>query len=457
MLLKQWSMTSNLKLRAAYAGSAIAFLFCSSTLRGEVRSDTNTVTLDQFLSLKQQNDLLQQQVRRQQELIESLMHKVSAIEDANAKRDHNTSETLQTKPADETPPPGSPFHFGNVNLSGEGGAAFFHSQSLGQTPNAEFRIDEARVFLEAPIWKDVYLFSELDLAQREVTDLTLRAGELYLDFEDVSQLWGADRLLNLRVGRFNIPFGEEYQYRYAIDNPLISHSVMDLWGVDEGLELYGRIGRVQYVAAVQNGGLPTSQDFNADKAVVGRVSYDPTKWLHLSLSGMRTGDLDVANDQLSAMWFGNGWFRSLGSAATTQFHVNLVEGDVQFRFPGILVRTAGGYVGYADNDPAGPNHRDVYYYYLEGVKDLTRKLYAAARLSEVFAPGGFPIVGNGNMSEYLFGPLTTDYWRLGLGMGYRFSSNLIVKGEYSLNEGHVANGQPRRQENLFALEAAFRF
>jgi hypothetical protein len=77
----------------------------------------------------------------------------------------------------------------------------------------------------------------VNFATPEENDLSLRFGELYLDCEDVSRLWGQDRMLNLRVGRFYIPFGEEYLDRFAIDNPLISHSVSDLWGEDNGVEL----------------------------------------------------------------------------------------------------------------------------------------------------------------------------------------------------------------------------
>ena len=67
------------------------------------------------------------------------------------------------------------------------------------------------------------------------------------------------------------------------------------------------------MVAVQNGGAPVARDFNGDKAVVGRLGYDPTRWLHLSVSAMRTGDLDVNDDFLSELWFGGGWFRSIGT------------------------------------------------------------------------------------------------------------------------------------------------
>jgi len=125
-----------------------------------------------------------------------------------------------------------------------------------------------------------------------------------------AEAWGRSGWLNLRVGRFPIPFGEEYQRRNMLDNPLISHSVGDIWGIDEGVEVFGAVDRFSYVLAVQNGGHKTLRDFDADKAVVARVGYDPTAWLHLSVSAMRTGDLTVVGDAFSEVWIGNGFFRA---------------------------------------------------------------------------------------------------------------------------------------------------
>ena len=216
------------------------------------------------------------------------------------------------------------FNFGNVHLSGEGGAGFFETGSHGAFPNGEFRVDEAKLFVDAQVWGDVYAFAELNLASREEPDVILNLGELYVDVEDISKLWGRTGQLNARIGRLDIPFGEEYLTRDVIDNPLISRSLSDLWGVDEGVEVYGALGKFSYVLAVQNGGVPDTRDFNADKAVTGRLSYDPSPRLHFSLSGMRTGDLSAPKDVLSAEWFGCGFFRPLGG---TVFHANLVEAD----------------------------------------------------------------------------------------------------------------------------------
>src|SRR5205823_217522 len=106
---------------------------------------------------------------------------------------------------------------------------------------------------------------------------------------------------------------------------------------------------------------------DADKAVVGRIGYDPAKWLHLSASAMRTGDLDVQKDQFSELWFGGGFIRQLGApATTTKFQVELLEGDAQFLWPRGHLKSAGGWLRFDDNDPTTDHRRHVHYYYLEG-------------------------------------------------------------------------------------------
>src|SRR5262249_8445580 len=148
----------------------------------------------------------------------------------------------------------SGFNLGNIHIGGEGGVGYFDTGREGMFPNSEFRVDEAKLFVEAPLWNDIYFFSEINLAESMWGDLNLHLGELYVDFENVSKLWNRDRWVNLRVGRFDIPFGEEYLTRDAIDNVLISHSLADFWGVDEGVEAYGALSKFSYVVAVQNGG-----------------------------------------------------------------------------------------------------------------------------------------------------------------------------------------------------------
>src|SRR5256884_1896334 len=441
--------------RQGLAGALMIF-YCAMADR-LLSADTNDVAT-QLRKLQEQNRALREQLREQSETLKRLTGRLNEMERARAqpqadRTDAGTSDR-STQPGLLTR--GLPSE--NVVLSGEGGLAFFHQGSQGQFPNAEFRVDEAKLFLDAKVFQDVYFFAEVNLITREKDEEYLELGELYVDFENVSRLWGQDRLLNARAGRIDIPFGEEYLARDAIDNPLISHSLSDLWGVDEGVELYGRWKQLQYVLAVQNGGHPLLRDGDADKAVVGKIGYDPAKWLHLSASAMRTGNLDVQKDQFTELWFGGGFIRQLGApATTTKFQVELLEGDAQFLWPRGHFKSAGGWLRVDDNDSTTDHSRRVHYYYVEAVQGVNEKFYGAARWSQVFAPDGFPLVGTGDFGQRLFGNLTEGLWRLSLGAGYRWSRDLVFKVEYSLNRGQELGGKPRDHEDLVAAEVALRF
>lgn len=413
------------------------------------RADDENLT-NEVRVLREQNAQLQQQLQKQNNTLDTLTKKVEALESAESARENAGNDNVPATPAG--------FSFGKVSLGAEGSAGFFRTGREGFAPRSDFRVDEARLFVEAPIWDNVYFSSDIDLATRENPDTTVRLGELYLDFEDISQLWGKSGQLNARVGRMFIPFGEEYMNRYAMENPLISRSLPDIWGINPGVGLYGSLGKFSYVAAVQNSGGNGVDSFEDDKSIAGRIGFDPSPHWHFSVSGMRTGDLSVRQDTLSAVWFGSGWFRSIGSPATTQFHANLVEGDVTAHWKTGHVSAFGGYGRYNDNDPIADNGRDLFYYSVEVVQALHSKLYAAARFSQILAPDGYPITGFGNYGNYYFlDNLTSDLWRLSLGLGYRFSDNLNLKIEYSFERGREQDGGTRNHEDFFGTAAAFKF
>src|SRR5207249_6066437 len=168
-----------------------------------------------------------------------------------------------------------------------------------------------------------------------------------------------------------------------------------------------------------------------------------------------TGDLDAKRDGVSELWVANGFVMNLDSTGqATRFHANLVEGDAQILLPFGHLKGAGGYLHYNDNAPAVDNHNDFYYYYLEALYRLTKTFYGAARFSQILAPQAFPLSGNGSAWPP---PSTKDLWRLSLGLGFRPSENLLLKGEFSYDGGRTASGEGRNHENMFAVEAAFKF
>lgn len=347
----------------------------------------------------------------------------------------------------------------NVIVSGEGAVTYWDTQGRGRYPHNEFRVDEARLFLDAQLHDHAFFYVELNLTEREGFDDQARIGELYVDLEDLSRWWGREYPLTLRAGRMDIPFGEEYRHRDAIDNPLISHSLSDIWGVDEGVELFGEARGLDYVFAVQNGGYKRTTDGDPDKALVARVGAHPTSALRVSASWMRTGDLDVKNDELGEVWFGNEYLRPIGDAATTQeFHAELAELDARYTWKQGHVAAAVGRIEYDDDDSAADHSYDASYYYVEALQMLYGKWYGAARYSAIHSDDGVPVTGQG---PYVAGPMgaarVEDIWRLSLGLGYRWSEKLVFKTEYSFEEGDRSNGDSINKRNQFAAEVAFGF
>ena len=446
-------------VRARYpiVALALAVVLAGASAIGVGAAEESDPTLR---ALMEQNRQLQEQVRAQQKTIDELGSKLGQVL-RSTEAQQGQLKRLQERVENETAPapPAMSDREHEVRVEGEAGIAFFDTGASGPFPKAEFRADDPVIAVEAPVWKDTYFFGEMKLLTRESSNENFQLGELYVEFENVSKLWGQPDQLNVRAGRINTPFGEEYQVRGPVENPLISHSLTDIWGTDEGVEIYGTLGPARYVVAVQNGGTSRLHDYNADKAVVARVSWDPVPWLHLSGSAMRTGELSPSGDVLSDLWFANGFFRSIGApSATTAFWADLAEGDARVRWKTGHVGVAYGAARYDDNDRLSDNARRLRYGYIDMVQDIADKLYGAARYSEIRAPRGYPLAGGGNAGEYFFRPsLTQELRRLSVGLGYRFGPPLVLKLEYSWNTGHLLGGEEREDENFFGSEIGLKF
>ena len=420
------------------------------------------VSAAQLQELIDQNRRLQEQVRAQQQTIEALNAKMADVLKASERQERELRGLADRVDA-VGPAAAAPVHLPprehEVRISAEVGLAFFNTGSEGQFPKAEFRVDDPVIALEAPVWKNVYFYTELKLLTRETNTENFQLGEFYADFENVSAAWGSPGLLNVRAGRINIPFGEEYLGRSPVANPLISHSLSDIWGVDEGVEIYGRIGPAQYVIAVQNGGVSRLRDFNADKSVTARVSWEPVRWLHLSGSAMRTGELASVADNLSELWFANGFFRAIGPVARTgTFWVNLAQADATARWKTGHLGLTLGQARYDDSDPVADNSRRIRYGHVEAVQEISGGLYGAVRHSEIRALRGYPLAGWGAMGAFFFRPVfTEELRRTSLGFGYRFGPPLVLKLEYTRETGRTVTGVRREKEDFFGTELGVKF
>jgi hypothetical protein len=341
-----------------------------------------------------------------------------------------------------------------LHISGEAGVIFRAGEANTNFPNEEFKVDEARLTIEAKVQDGIYVVSELEIFDRENDNPNVEVGELYVEFED---LFG-NQSLNLRAGRLKIPFGEEYQNRYVMENPLISHSISDFWGLDEGVEAFGQIGDVSYVSAIMNGSHDFLRDYTSSKSIIARIGYDPANHLHLSGSVMRTGKIDIENEYLTELWFGNGFFRSIGSSSTTHFDVDLAQLDASYSWNNGQMAVSYGQAWYDDNDPLGKNSRDFAFWHIEAKQELAESFFAAIRYSGMNVDLGYPVAGMAARGPYFFGPFRTDQLRrLSLGFTYWPYSDLVLKIDYTMEDGKLTNGSKRKNTDMFAAELGARF
>lgn len=430
----------------------IGAIFVAGIVRGQ---DSVEVRLQ---ALAEQNRRLQEQVQSQQQLLEALSAQLKEVRQGGAKQERQLQE-LKAGAAGPAEFAAGGRRANEVRVGGEAGFGIFRTGGAGSFPKSEFRADDPTISVEVPVRKGIYFFTELRLLPRETNSESFQLGEMYVDFEDISAAWGRPGQLAARAGRIDIPFGEEYQVRGPLANPLISHSLGDVWGIDEGVELYGCVGPFNYVVAVQNGGVSRLHDFNADKSVTMRIGAAPVKWLHLSASAMRTGELATVADNLSEVWFGNGFFRALGPARSTgTFWASLGEVDATARWAGGHFGAALGQVRFDDSDTTADNSRRMRYGHAEAVQTLVGPLFGAARYSQIRVPRGYPLTGWGSPGTFFYRPsLTEELRRLSLGLGYRFGDSLVLKAEYTRESGRMTNGAPRDQEDFLGGEVAIKF
>lgn len=212
-----------------------------------------------------------------------------------------------------------------VKVSGSADLGFFGGGRQSVESDDGFYVWDARLFVDADLGEDVELAGrpmirnlgftfEWNIARlgKRTTDV----GLAYLDLEGL----GRSPWLNLRVGRFQVPFGEAYKLYskgYA-SRHFVTQPVGGPWWWDEGVLLHGSApnNRFGYVASLTNG----DSDFNdvgGDYQVTAKVWAQPFPFLYVSASGLFTSELEQVD---GALWLGEGWPRPFGSGTALPNH-----------------------------------------------------------------------------------------------------------------------------------------
>jgi hypothetical protein len=318
----------------------------------------------------------------------------------------------------------------SLKLSGFTNAGYVKTGQDGAEPDGHFyageRLFGAGIFLNAQVDKSISVYNELFLYNQAVT-----LKELYVQFKDPLQ---TGNLLNFRLGRIDLPYGDEYLWQYPIDNPMILRTAEWVWGFSQGVLVFGHSGALGWQASITDGlAAPAlDHDDSTDKSLNAKLTFNPDSGIHFALSGMDGGDHAASNlnfDSVNITPVGSlPGFSVLGVSPSSMVDFKAWQGDARLKFGPL--RLMGDY-GMVYIDDVYPFSRTLSYYFGEAKFDLTRELYVCGRYSAI---GTF----NGN-EGYMFGgdyDNATDFGydvesfsRVGGAIGYRLSKNTVWKAE----------------------------
>ncbi len=439
------------------SGLLLFLIFSASTVIAQKQEVAEKDTSAQFKKLKEQIEVLQRELEL--ESGSNGEHEVDLSGNEMPSIEGESSTHVLARP-----------WFQNIDISGFGAAGFLDTGAEGTRPAGGFLLKEASLFAEMDVWERATVYLEIQ-TNRLGDDKTkfVRTGEVYAHFRDVLKKWGDD-LLGIKLGRIDIPFGEEYLWQDASDNLLISNSAAYPYGWDEGVLLYGKIHSVGWIAALSDGTDERSIEDDPSKAVNLKVYGNPWQPLYLSASFMKNGKAAK-----SALEFGGSHFQPVGASHESSIGISpsdkvdavLYELDAKYRFGnfGENGHLALSYGKAFQDDPAPTFDRDLIWFTVEPLYNITRQAYAVMRYSEIGtydSDKGYHFDGKttagGNSA---FGYDTRRLRRLSLGLGWRPNPRTIVKLEVGSDWFDVIDVSPLDakddKRNLFGLEMALRF
>lgn len=312
-----------------------------------------------------------------------------------------------------------------------------------------------------------------------------RPGEVYADLRGMlDRDW-----LNLRVGRFQLPFGENYRLysRGYATRPFVTNPLAAGWWWDEGVRIHGDFGedRFGYVFAWSNGDGLFQPETNSDKATTLKLWARPLAGLELSVSGHHSGRLgSPAEEGESALWFGESWIRPCedGTAVPVWSHgaivpdgggefdgVSAVETDAIWHW-GDRARLWLGHGGIAVEQHGDSSYdRRLRYWIAELVVHGGWIARSLAPLYAALRANGY---GNydrdeGYLLDFRWAPTagynmrSLESWSLGL--GWHIGDRVVLRTEYSLVDVDLVrgvHGSMRRavsDADTLALELGVRF
>ncbi|MBL8755605.1 MAG: hypothetical protein JNK15_20075 [Planctomycetes bacterium] len=318
-------------------------------------------------------------------------------------------------------------------LSGFVATRAFDTERGGSRPNGAIGVQAATLFVDVAVKDVASAFLELRYDYfTEAGQNEAGIGEAYVTLPDVCQL-GSGNAMSLRVGRFDLPFGEYYLQEDPDQNKLVGFPAAIPYRWDEGIEAFGELGGLGFTAAVTDGTYSRNSDSNGGigPAVTLRLHARPTDHLYLSLSGIHIHEAGS-----SALCFGGSVITPVsgsitGTSPSPTVRSTLGSFDVRWQLADTLhlqTSVGGGQV----DDESDVFDRAILWFMVEPSWTVAPQWAVTARVSGAGTfddRDGFEFEGRPYANGATYGFELASLQRLQLGVSHTIGKGLTAKAE----------------------------
>ena len=184
--------------------------------------------------------------------------------------------------------------FERFELRGFVAARAFDTARGGSRPDGAIGVQAGTLFVDAEV-RDVgrALFEIRYDYFEEAGNNEVSLGEAYLQLDDITGTGGPNGL-NLRIGRFDLPFAEWYLLEDPNRNRMIGFPAMIPYRWDEGVLAFADYGGWGFAAALTDGTYSRNSQVGVAPAATLRMHTRPCDALYVSASGIYVHEADAA-------------------------------------------------------------------------------------------------------------------------------------------------------------------
>ncbi len=264
-------------------------------------------------------------------------------------------------------------------------------------------------------------------------------GEAYLKWKDFASV-GFLGDLTMKVGAFDLPFGEEYLWQDKIDNPMILSTAAWPWAIDQGVLISGKRNDYGWIASFTDGSATNLQDEHPSKAYNVKIYGKPLSKLYTSLSLMKNGTYTTP-----ALWLGDNTFpKGINGGEVKGFSAG--EFDLISNAADWLEISANFGALKISDDSAADADRTLHWWMFQPKVWVSDKVYTIARYSEFGANQAYkwmyadPAITSSTSPGLLYQNNLKKRIRYELGVGYKANPNTLLKLELARDKFRVDGG-----------------